>query len=676
MSQKIKQEITQLREKIEKHNYRYYVQNKPVVSDYEYDQLMKKLIQFESENPQFADSDSPSVRVGGEPLKGFKTIQHELPMLSIDNTYSEDEIRDYDERVKKNLGKEEIGYTIEEKIDGVSISLIYEGGNLVLGVTRGDGKKGDDITENIKTIRAIPLKIPRPGAKSKISVPKKIEIRGEIYIPKKNFEKLNKEREALGEDLFANPRNACAGSLKLLDPKKVAERNLSLFVHGRGVLEGKEFSDNHLEALEYFRDLGFPTVNCKQVNSLDKIFKFINSFQPKKDSLNYDVDGLVIKVNSYQSQKALGFTTKSPRWAIAYKYPAEQAETILEDIKIQVGRTGVLTPVAMLKPVQLAGTTVSRASLHNKDEIERLDVRIGDHVLVEKSGMIIPKVVEVLSKKRKNNLPRYKFPQKCPACNEPVSQQGELVAVLCTNLACIEQLKGRIRHFAMKDALDIDGMGISLIDQLVDKKLVVDLPDIYNLTLEDISNLERMGKKSAENLLKGIEESKERPLSRLIFGLGIDEVGEHVAQVLENQYDSLEELSEASFDGLVEIHEIGDIVAKEIIDYFSSKGAKKILEKLKKIGVKFDIKEKRKIAKQFQDKTFVITGTLEELSRSEAEKEVRLLGGKVSSSVSKKTDFVVAGREAGSKLKKAEKLGVEILDEKKFNKMLEEGRNN
>ncbi len=672
MSNRIKNKIDKLREELEKHNYKYYVENQPVVSDYEYDQLMKSLQDLESKHPEFDSVDSPTKRVGGEPLTQFKSIKHNSPMLSIDNTYSEEELREFDERVKKNLGKEDVEYTIEEKIDGVSISLHYENGFLVLGVTRGDGKQGDDITENIKTIRAIPLKIPRISSKKKYFIPEKLEVRGEIYMPRKNFEALNEDKEQNGEDLFANPRNACAGSLKLLDPQKVAKRNLSIFVYGHVPIENSKLPQSHFDMIEYCKDLGFPVIDCQKAKNVEELISFINEFQEKKDSLGYDVDGLVVKVNRLKEQKALGFTSKSPKWSIAYKYPAERAETLLENIVIQVGRTGVLTPVAILKPVHLAGTTVSRASLHNQDELDRLEIRIGDRVLVEKSGMIIPKVVEVLHQKRNKPLKKFKFPKKCPVCNEAVSQEEGQVAVRCTNLGCLAQVKARIRHFAMRDAMDIEGLGVSLIDQLVDEGLVKDLPDIYELDFDKVSSLERMGVKSTENLFKGVEESKNRSLSRLIFALGIMDVGEHAAQVLENEYDSLDAVVDASFDSLVEIHEIGDVVAKSIVDFLSHSGTQNILKRLKQLGVRFDVKEKRVVSEKFKDKTFVITGSLEEFSRSEAEKEVRKLGGKVSSSVSKKTDFVVVGKEPGSKAEKAEKLGLNILNENKFYQMLKQ----
>ena len=663
---KIEHEIQALREKIESHNYKYYVENKPVISDYDFDQLLKKLIHLEESHPEFRDSNSPSQRVGGAPLKQFKTVSHKLPMMSIDNTYSAEEVREFDKRVKKNLRRDQVQYVIEEKIDGVSIALVYEKGRLLLGATRGDGRSGDDVTENVKTVRAIPLEIPRPGVKTKEPVPKHLEVRGEIYMPKKSFDKLNAEKEKAGDDLFANPRNACAGSLKLLDPKLVALRDLSIFVHGRGFIEEGKIPDNQRDFIEYLKDLGFRTINTHFAEGIEDVLEFIEKYKSKMDGLPYEVDGLVIKVNSFKDEEALGVTSKSPRWAIAYKYPAERAETVLEDIRIQVGRTGVLTPVALLKPVRLVGTTVSRASLHNQDEIERLDVRIGDHVLVQKSGMIIPKVVEVLANKRKHALKKFIFPKKCPECGGEVVQEEELVAMRCINLNCPAQIKGRIRHFASRDAMDIEGLGVSLIDQLVESKLIKELPDIYEMDFDKICALERMGEKSTRNLFEAIEASKTRTLDRVIFALGILEVGEHVAQVLADHFDSLHDLTKADYESLTKIYEVGDVVAKSIVDFFKQKGTHAVLARLKKVGVRFNLKEKKKQAAGFSGKIFVITGTLESYARSEAEKKIRSFGGNASSSVSKSTDYLVAGKEAGSKLEKAKKLGVEIMNETEF----------
>lgn len=663
-------QIEKLRAQIEHHNTKYYVEARPEISDFEFDKLMKKLIELEAEFPDLASPDSPSQRVGGEPIKGFKTVSHRVPMLSLDNTYSLEEVREFDKRVKKFLNKDKIEYFVEEKIDGVSLALTYEKGSLILAASRGDGRRGDDVTQNVKTIGAIPLHIPREES-FKGTVPSLLEIRAEAYIPHKIFEKINKEKEARGEELFANPRNACAGSLKQLDPKIVASRKLDAFVHGLAAWEGGDLPETQEEALTMLKKMGIKTVpHARLCKNIEEVCEFIDVFHEKKNKLDYEVDGLVIKVNRFDYQRALGLTFKSPRWAIAYKYPAERAETILEDIKVQVGRTGVLTPVAVLKPVQLSGTTVSRASLHNADEIERLDVRIGDHVLVEKSGEIIPKVMEVVKEKRKGSLRKFEFPKKCPVCGGKTEKSEKEVAIRCINLACPAQLRARIRHFAQRDAMDIEGLGSVWVEIFVDKGLIKDLADIYYLDFDTILNLERMGQKSTENLFKGIEESKNRPLERLIFGLGIMDVGEKGAFLLAQKFHSLDNLAKAGKEDLENIREIGPVTAQSIHDFFQEAGTKKILAKMKKAGVVFDRFEKVQTDSPISGKTIVITGTLESYERGEAEALIRGLGGHPTGSVSKKTDFVVVGENAGSKEAKAKELGIKILSEKEFVKML------
>ncbi len=665
------QKIRKLREELERHNRKYYLEAKPEISDFEFDKLMRQLIDLEKVFPELLTPDSPSQRVGGAPLESFRAVEHRVPMLSLDNTYSFEELEEFDKRVKKLLGKSAEEYFVEEKIDGVSISLLYEEGVLVLGATRGDGKKGDDITENIKTIASIPLKIPVAGADFKGKVPRRLEVRGEAFIPLKQFEKINQEKEKAGEELFANPRNACAGTLKLLDPKLVARRRLDAFIHGLAEYEGPGAPESQSDMFELLRSLGFKTIQhtrlCPDIRAVND---FITAFREKKNKLDYEIDGMVVKVNSFDNQKALGMTTKSPRWMIAYKYPAERAETILEDVKIQVGRTGVLTPVAILKPVRLSGTSVSRASLHNQDEIQRLDARIGDHVLVEKSGEIIPKVVEVLTDKRKRQLRKFVYPDRCPICHGKVAQIGDEVAVRCMNLDCPAQLKGRIRHFAMRDAMDIEGLGVVWVEQFVDKGLIKDLADIYHLDFDEVMNLERMGKKSTENLFKGIEESKKRPLERLIFGFGISDAGERAAHILAQKFKSLDRLAKATEEELQSIREIGPVTAHSIYEFFQAPGAKKIIEKLRKAGVRFDIVEEIKTATPFSSKTCVITGMLEKFERLEAEALIRRFGGHPTGSVSKKTDFVIVGESPGSKADKAKELSIKILSEKEFTQML------
>jgi len=658
-----KKKIEKLREELELHNYKYYIEAKPVISDQAYDRLMRELIDLETEFPDLLTEDSPSQRVGGAPLKEFKTVEHKIPMLSMDNTYSYDELREFDERVKKGLQRKDVEYFVEEKIDGVSISLTYKDGIFILGATRGDGRFGDNVTENLKTIRSIPLKL-------KGNAPKLLEVRGEIYMPHKSFEQINREKEKAGEELFANPRNACAGTLKLLDPKLVAKRNLDIFCHGIGQIQGVS-KKSQSDYFEFFKSLGFKTIQHALVaKSIDEVIEFAGKFESKRDSLDYDIDGLVVKVNVIEDQKTLGFTAKSPRWMIAYKYPAEQVQTKLENIEISIGRTGVLTPVAILKPVQLSGTTVSRASLHNQDEIERLDIRIGDIVTVQKSGEIIPKVIGVAKNKRKGSLKKFKYPKKCPACGSKVEKIEGEVAIRCVNLGCSAQLKGRIKHYAMRDAMDIEGLGEALIEQLVNTNMIQDLSDLYHLNFEKVAELERMAEKSAKNLFSAIEESKSRPLAKLIFGLGIADVGERSAEILADRFKSLERIMEATEEELCAIREIGTVTAKSITDFFQQKGTREIIRKLRDADVKFNIVETRPTGTPFSGKSFVITGTLEKYSRSEAEVLIKQLGGIAGNSVTKKTDFLVVGAEPGSKLKKAAEFGVKILNEAEFSKLL------
>ncbi|MBI4549960.1 MAG: NAD-dependent DNA ligase LigA [Candidatus Omnitrophica bacterium] len=664
----IKKEIESLRLKIEHHNRKYYLEARPEISDFEFDQLMKKLIELEKGHPEFQTPDSPSQRVGGAPLKGFQTVQHRVPMLSMDNTYSDGELLEFDKRVRKGLEKDSVDYYVEEKIDGVSIALIYEKGYFRLGATRGDGRFGDDVSENIKTIRSVPLRIPAPGAKFKDELPEILEVRGEVYMPQQSFLNLNAEKEKLGEEPFANPRNACAGSLKLLDPKLVAKRDLNLFIHGRGYVKGNVPQRQH-ELMEYLEGLGFRVITGHRLcRGIREVIDFIRDYPAQNKDLPYEIDGMVVKVDSTREQDVLGVTSKSPRWMIAYKYPAEQRETVLREIHVQVGRTGALTPVAILEPVHIAGTTVSRASLHNRDEIERLDVRVGDAVVVEKSGLIIPKVIRVLKDKRPRSLPKFKFPETCPVCGSHVVSSEDEVAVRCAGLGCPAQLKARIRHYARREAMDIEGLGTVLIDQLVDAKLTRDLADLYFLDFGTVAGLERMGEKSARNLFAGIEASKSRPLPRLIHALGIPNVGEHTAEVLAEQYDILDDLAGAEEGALLEIHEIGPVAARSTVEFFAQKNTREVLARLKKAGVRFGIKERK--SGRLRGKTFVITGTLKKYSRQEAESEIKNAGGRVSSSVSKNTDYLVLGEEPGSKYEKAVKLGVPVLDEKGFEAVL------
>jgi len=664
--------IKKLRDELDRHNYLYYVEAKPVISDREYDRLMRELIDLEQAFPDLRTEDSPSRRVGGAPLKEFRTVKHQVPMLSLDNTYSREELEDFDGRVRKGLGGEPFSYFVEEKIDGVSIALVYENGILTLGATRGDGKNGDDITENIKTLGSIPLRLPAPGISYDGPVPSLLEVRGEAYLSKGQFEKINGDKENSGEEIFANPRNACAGSLKLLDPKMVAARKLDAFIHGLARFEGKAQPQSQSEAMAFLKSLGFKTIpDAKKCGDLGEVFNMIDSIADKRATLQYEIDGVVVKVDRFEDQKTLGMTSKSPRWMIAYKYPAEQAETVLEDIKVQVGRTGVLTPVAILKPVRLAGTTVSRASLHNPDEIERLDARIGDHVFIEKSGEIIPQVIAVNLAKRKGSPSKFVFPGKCPVCGEAAGKYGAEVAVRCLNPMCPAQLKGALKHFAGREAMDIENLGTVVIDQLVEKGLVKDLADLYTLRQKDVQSLGRMGEKSAANLIDGIARSKSRSLAKLIFALGILDVGVHTAFILAERFTSLEKLAKAAPEDLEGIREIGPVTAASVAGFFAQKSTQRLLLKLEKAGIKMDLMEKTAEENPCRGRTFVLTGTLKRLDRAKAEAFLRKLGAHPSGSVSKKTDFLVAGEGAGSKLEKARVLGVRQLSEDQFLSLLE-----
>ncbi|MFH0771298.1 MAG: NAD-dependent DNA ligase LigA [Candidatus Omnitrophota bacterium] len=665
----IKEKIEKLREEIRFHDRLYYVENKPKISDQSYDLLLKKLQKLEEERPEFITPDSPTQRVAGAAVGGFVVVEHKVQMLSMDNTYNHKELREFDERVKKNLGGGIYEYIAELKIDGISVSLTYDNGIFVRGATRGDGLKGDDVSANLKTIMSIPLKLSAPKARE---LPKYMEVRGEVYMKHESFAKINKEKEEAGEELFANPRNAAAGSLKILDPGIVARRGLDIFAHGIGYSEGALF-ESQLELLEELKELGFRVnPNYKRCFDIEEVLRYCDSWKEKRHSLNYDIDGMVVKVSSFAQQNKLGRTAKSPRWMIAYKFPAERVETKVLDIKVGVGRTGVLTPVASLRPVLVAGTTVSHASLHNIDEIRRKDVRIGDTVIIEKAGEIIPQIVEVVKSKRDGKEKKFTMPDKCPVCGACAKRETGEVAVRCENVFCPAQIKESLIHFASRAAMDIEGMGEAMVEQLVDKKLVRDYGDMYYLRFEDIRSLERMGDKSARNLIEGIEKSKNNRLNRLIFALGIRHVGEHIADVLAKRFFSIDKLAEQTFEALTEIFEIGPAVARSTYSFFHNDTSKKVLQKLKKSGLRFEEKPLASSAARFAGKTFVFTGELEFCSRDEAEQSIRDLGGSASSSVGKKTDFVVAGNSPGSKYEKAKKLGVKIIDENEFKKILEE----
>jgi len=662
----VKKEIEALRKKIAEHDDLYYLLNKPVISDQEYDGLYRRLKELEDAHPELIVPDSPTQRVGGHPAEGFAVVRHIVPMMSMENTYSAGELREFDERVRKNLKGEKYEYVVELKFDGVSISLLYENGRWVRGATRGDGTEGDDVSNNLKTIRSIPLKFNENVKK----VPARVELRGEVYMTKDVFESLNREKKKAGEEPFANPRNAAAGSLKLLDPRIVAKRRLNIFIWGLGYCEGIDFG-KHTDLLEYLKEAGF-RVNphfelCKEI---EDVIKFCDLWEGKRKKLEFEIDGMVVKVNDLKQAQILGSTSKSPRWAIAYKFPAEKALTEVENIIVQVGRTGTITPVAILKPVRLSGSTVSRATLHNFDEIERLDVRIGDKVYVEKSGEIIPKVLSVAKEKRTGKEKSFSSPKSCPACASRLHSAPDEVALRCENAGCPAQIKERILHFASRDAMDIEGMGAAITDQLVDRGLIKDYADIYYLKMDDIKKLDRMAEKSAANLLNAIEKSKSNGLNRLIYALGIRHVGEHSARILADHFCSIDKLSGADLDELTRIDEIGPVMAESINDFFSNKENLKILKRLSETNIEMSrsgIEAKK--GGILEGKTVVITGTLKNYSRSRAEELVRRLGGNPSSSVSKNTYFVVAGEEPGSKIEKAKALGVKIIGEEEFRKM-------
>ncbi|MGM9986238.1 MAG: NAD-dependent DNA ligase LigA [Bacillaceae bacterium] len=649
--------ILQLREKLNKLNYEYYVLDNPTVSDFEYDRYMQELIAIESEYPELITVDSPSQRVGGQPLEGFKKVVHSIPMLSLGNAFGEEDLRDFDRRVNAD-SNEEISYVCELKIDGLAISLRYEDGLFVQGATRGDGTTGEDITSNLKTIKSIPLRL-----NEEIS----LEVRGEAFMPKASFEALNKEREEKGEERFANPRNAAAGSLRQLDPKVAASRNLSYFVYA--VANDDELDvQNHSDALDTLQQLGFRTNDYRQTcKNIDEVIEYIASWQEKRPTLPYEIDGIVIKVNSFAQQKQLGFTAKSPRWAIAYKFPAEEVETRLIDIELSVGRTGVVTPTAILEPVLVAGTTVQRASLHNEDLIREKDIKIGDMVVIRKAGDIIPQVVKVLEERRTGEEKEFHITH-CPSCGtELVREEGE-VALRCPNPMCESKIQVGLEHFAARNAMNIEGLGEKVVAQLFEANLIHHVSDIYRIEKDQLLQLERFGEKSADKLIKAIQQSKENSLERLLFGLGIRHVGAKAAKTLAQQFETMERLRHVAMDELIAVNEIGDKMAQAIVDFFNNEDAMHVLDDLIALGLNMTYTGPKQlnveeIDSPFAGKVVVLTGKYESMGRNEAKAKIEALGGKVTGSVSKKTDIVVAGEDAGSKLTKAQELGIEIWDE-------------
>lgn len=654
----IKTRMDELIDQINYHSNKYYNDDAPEISDYEYDNLMKELIKIEEENPQIKRADSPSSRVGGKPLDKFTQITHKIPMLSLSNAYSDKDLKDFDKRVRE-LADDSAEYVVEFKIDGLSVGLTYKNGVFEKGATRGNGVVGEDITENLRTVKTIPLKI---------NDTEEVVVRGEVYISKQNFEKINELQEEQGLQLFANPRNLAAGTLRQLDSKLTAKRPLDIFIFNLEYIENTNLK-SHSESLEYLKNLGFKvSTDYKVCSNIEGVIEHIEYWTENRSKLPFEIDGMVIKVNDLQQREVMGYTAKSPRWAIAYKFPAEQKKTKLIDIIVEVGRTGTITPTAILEPVRLAGTTVSRATLHNEDYINEKDIKIGDTVLVQKAGDIIPQVVQVVKDDRDGNEIEFKFPDKCPVCSEPtVRLEGE-AAVKCINISCPAQIRRGIIHFASRDAMNIEGLGESIVGLLLDNNIIKDIADLYYIKKEDVINLERMGEKSAENLIKAIEKSKQNELYRLINGLGIKYIGVKGAKVLAKNFDSLDEIINADSVQLTNLEEFGDIMANSVVEFFKEEKNMTVINKLKEAGVNTEsIKNKdESIVNIFEGMKIVLTGTLPTLKRNDAKEMIEARGGKATSSVSKSTTFVLAGEEAGSKLTKANELGVKVIDEAKF----------
>jgi len=663
-------EIEKLRNEIRRHEDLYYVQDSPEISDLEYDELLSRLQALEEAHPELITPDSPTQRVGGRPAEGFPEVVHRRPMLSLDNSYNIDELRAFDQRCQRLAEGRKLEYVAELKIDGLSLSLQYEDSVLTRGVTRGDGRIGEEVTQNARTIRSVPLRV-KSNAKK---IAGEVEVRGEVFIPLDVFRKTNAEREEQGEPRFANPRNAAAGAIRQLDSRLVARRKLDMFAYDLFVDGTKPFP-THWEALNWLEQAGFRVnSNRKLCKSIDEVIGFATKMEELRDDLGYEIDGLVVKVNSTALQDDFGSTQKAPRWAIAYKYPARQASTKVLSIVVQVGRTGALTPVANLEPVFLAGTTVSRATLHNEDEIERLGLKIGDWVMIEKSGEIIPKVLSVIKSKRTGKEKPFTPPKECPVCGSEISRiEGEVVA-RCVAADCPAQLVGRLLHFASRRAMRIEGLGDVLAIQLVEANLVKDVGDLYDLTLDQVAGLPRMAKKSATNLLDQIAASKSRELSNLIYALGIRHVGERTASILANHFGSLASVANASTEELDDIPEIGLTVAESVRDWFDDEGNRQLCDRLRAAGVKTELTKQSSagLDERFAGKQFVLTGKMEGYTRDEARELIEARGGRVNSSVSKKTDFVIAGEDAGSKLDKATALGINVIDEAGFKKLLEE----
>ena len=661
--------INFLKQKIRDADYKYYVLAEPDLDDYKYDMMLKELNEIEIKFPTLKTDDSPTQRVSGEPTKIFKTVQHKIPMLSLSNSYNFEELVEFDKRVKNILENRKYEYACELKFDGLALSLIYENGKLVRAVTRGDGMKGDDVTRNVKTIRSIPLSV-------KSSKYNNFEVRGEIFFKKKDFIKINEDQELKGDKIFANARNTAAGTLKLKDSKIVASRPLNLFAYS--IYTGEVNLKTHMEGIRLLEDLRFP-VNKSYIraDNIDEVKKFCDKIEKIRDSLPYDIDGVVLKVNSIAQQEILGFVSRSPRWAIAYKYKAKETETKVLNIICQVGRIGTITPVAELQPVFLAGSTISRATLHNFDEIKRKDIRVGDHVKIEKGGDVIPKVLEVIKDRRGKDSKPFKIPHKCPVCGTELEKPEDEVYYYCPNYNCAAQVQGRIEHFVHRNAMEIEGLGESIIEIFLEKGFLKNYADIYELKKhrDKIIELERFGVKSVDNLLTAIEESKTKPFDKVLFALGVRHIGERTAKVLSKYFGNIDNLIASSEDRIQNVHEIGPKIAQSVANFFKDIKNVELVNRLRKAGLKFETERKasnEKINPNFSNKSFVITGTLENYKRDDIQKLIDDLGGRVSSSVSKKTDYVVAGADAGSKLDKAKALDVKVLDEKEFQTLLKQ----
>jgi len=664
----VEQKIEALREKIRNHEHLYYVLDNPEISDTEFDKLMQQLQQLEAEHPTLIAPDSPTQRVGGRPREGFVKVRHSSPMLSLDNTYNEEELRAWERRVHELTGRKDVDYVCELKLDGMSLSLGYDDGQLVRGITRGDGTVGEDVTLNVRTVRSVPLSIPKEKLK-KAGIPVDFEVRGELLMPLAAFKKMNEERETKGLSRFANPRNATAGTVRQLESKVTAQRRLDYFAYAL-LQNGRTYFDRHSKTLDALHAAGLKVnPNRKLVHSMEQVWDFIGQWEGKRDSLPYEIDGIVVKVDRVALQDELGFTGKAPRWAIAYKYAARAGVTKLEDIRVQVGRTGKLTPVAELAPVSIGGTTVRNATLHNMDEIERLGVKIGDWVQVERGGDVIPKVAKVIAdKEHPRGHKTFHMPEVCPVCGTKVVRTEGEVDYRCVNANCPAKLRETILHFASRGVMNIDGMGEALVNQLTEPGLVKDVADIYKLTKKDLLSLERFADKSAQNILDQIETSKKLPLERVIYGLGMRFVGERTAQFLAEHFGSMEALERASQEELQDVNEVGPRIAESIVEFFNLPANRKLVERLRAAGLTLSGQKKERGTK-LAGKTFVLTGTLAKYTRDEAKKMIEDAGGKVTGSVSKKTDYVVAGTDAGSKLDRATQLGVKVIDEREMEQL-------